>query len=59
MTDKQYPYLVSVLMPAYNASLYIRQAIDSILSQTFSDFEFLIIDDGSTDNTIDLSLIHI
>lgn len=54
MTDKQYPYLVSVLMPAYNASLYIRQAIDSILSQTFSDFEFLIIDDGSTDNTIDI-----
>ena len=54
MTDKQYPHLVSVLMPAYNASLYIREAIDSILSQTFSDFEFLIIDDGSTDNTIDI-----
>lgn len=54
MTYKQYPYLVSVLMPAYNASLYIREAIDSILSQTFSDFEFLIIDDGSTDNTVDI-----
>lgn len=41
-------------MPAYNAAEYIGEAIDSVLNQTFTDFEFLIIDDGSTDNTIDI-----
>lgn len=42
---------VSVVMPAYNAEQYIREAIESILHQTFSNFEFIIIDDGSTDGT--------
>jgi glycosyltransferase involved in cell wall biosynthesis len=42
---------VSVLMPVYNAGPYLAEAIDSILAQTFSDFEFLIIDDGSTDGS--------
>lgn len=42
---------VSVIMSAYNAQAYLREAIESILNQTFSDFEFLIIDDGSTDST--------
>lgn len=45
-----YP-LVSVLMPAYNAEKYISQAIESILDQTFKDFEFIIVDDASTDGT--------
>ena len=38
-------------MPAYNAEKYLREAIDSILAQTFTDFEFIIINDGSIDST--------
>lgn len=42
---------ITVLMPAYNAGPYIGDAIASVLKQTFADFELLIINDGSTDNT--------
>lgn len=42
---------VTVLMPVYNAESYVVAAIDSILAQTYRDFEFLIIDDGSTDQS--------
>ncbi len=43
--------IISVLMTTYNCGEYISQAIKSVLNQTFKDFELLIIDDGSTDNT--------
>jgi glycosyltransferase involved in cell wall biosynthesis len=43
---------ITVLMPVYNGDKYLNEAIDSILNQTFSDFEFLIIDDCSTDQSI-------
>ena len=43
---------ITVAMPAYNAAEYLREAMDSILTQTFEDFELLVVDDGSTDATL-------
>ncbi|MBS7231902.1 glycosyltransferase family 2 protein [Flavobacterium psychroterrae] len=45
---------ITVLMPVYNCELYIKEAVDSILNQTFSDFEFIIIDDASSDATVSI-----
>ena len=49
-TSKKRPWL-SVIVPVYNGQQYLRQCLDSILGQTFEDFELLILDDGSTDQT--------
>jgi glycosyltransferase involved in cell wall biosynthesis len=45
---------VSVIMAVYNGERYLKEAVDSILSQTFEDFELLIVNDGSTDRTKDI-----
>jgi glycosyltransferase involved in cell wall biosynthesis len=42
---------ISVIMAAYNGERYVRQAIDSILGQTYADFELILVEDGSTDST--------
>ena len=46
--------LVSVIMSAYNAQLYVTKAIESVLHQTYRNFEFIIIEDASTDETFSI-----
>jgi len=48
--------VLSVIMPVYNAEKYVYEAIDSLLKQTFADFELLIFDDGSTDSSREIIL---
>jgi glycosyltransferase involved in cell wall biosynthesis len=49
---------ISVVMPAYNSARFVRQAIESILNQTYSNFEFIVVDDGSTDDTLSIALAY-
>lgn len=49
---------ITVLMAIYNAAAHLREAVDSILSQTFTGFEFLIIDDGSSDSSKEIILSY-
>lgn len=46
--------LVSVVMSVYNAEVYLRDAMDSVLAQKYSDFEFVVVDDGSTDQSLSI-----
>ena len=48
--SNQYPF-VSVILPTYNRYAFVGQAIDSVLNQTYTDYELIVVDDGSTDNT--------
>ena len=46
--------VISVIMPVYNAEPYLEEALESILAQTFGDFELILIDDGSTDGSVEI-----
>jgi len=50
--------VISVVMPVYNGEKYLKECIDSILKQTFTNFEFIIVNDGSTDKTEEIILAH-
>jgi glycosyltransferase involved in cell wall biosynthesis len=47
--------VISIVLPTYNGSKYIRKSIDSCLAQTFTDFELIIVNDCSTDNTLSIA----
>ena len=51
MTD----FLVSIVMPSYNSGLYIKKAIDSVMEQTYLQWELIIIDNLSSDNTLKIA----
>lgn len=53
MTSPSAPKL-SIIMPAYNHEKFVGEAVEGVLNQTFSDFEFIIVDDGSQDTTADI-----
>jgi len=54
MADKNTYPRVSIVLPTYNRVMYIGEAIDSVLKQTYANWELLVVDDGSTDNTVEL-----
>jgi glycosyltransferase involved in cell wall biosynthesis len=47
--------LISIITPLYNSAKYINQTIESVQSQTFEDLEYILVDDGSTDNTVEIA----
>ena len=50
----QYPGQISVIVPVYNAGRYLRECIESILSQTYKSVELILVDDGSEDDSSDI-----
>lgn len=53
-TEKKKNPLISVILPTYNRARCLSRSINSVLNQTFSNLELIIVDDGSTDNTREL-----
>lgn len=51
MRFKEEVVRVSVIVPVYNMESYIQQCLDSLIAQTYQDFELIIVDDGSTDQS--------
>lgn len=48
-------HTVSVIIPVYNAAKYLRESIESVLCQTYSDLEIIIVNDGSTDSSLEIA----
>jgi glycosyltransferase involved in cell wall biosynthesis len=54
MSENFVPNLISVVMPCYNAAAFVEEAVDSVMNQTHSDVELIIVDDGSSDGSVDI-----
>ena len=50
--------LVSIVIPVYNGSVYMREAIESALAQTYKNIEVIVVNDGSKDNTEEIALSY-
>lgn len=53
MTYKLMSPLVSIVLPSYNVGKYLQEAVESVINQTYTSYELLILDDGSTDDCTD------
>jgi glycosyltransferase involved in cell wall biosynthesis len=58
LESEEPPPSVTIITPAYNVGKYIGEAIDSVVAQKFPDFEYIVVDDGSTDNTVEIAGDH-
>ena len=45
---------ISIIMPVYNSEKYLSKAVESVLNQDFEDYELILVDDGSTDNSTEI-----
>lgn len=50
---------ISVIVPCYNQGKYLAEALDSVINQTLRDWECIIVDDGSTDNSAEIAKLYV